>query len=84
MNYAELIEKLHKLPEAKQSTVFDFDDFLVERNESLQQKNKTLAKSPLADMMKNPLLVHGFTPMSREECNVRLVKTRPAHNSDES
>lgn len=73
MHYPELIEKLQKLPEAKQAAVFDFVDFLVERNEAMQQQNKTLAKSSLDDMMKNPLRVTGFAPLSREECNERRV-----------
>lgn len=69
MNYAELIEKLQKLPVDKQATVHDFVDFLVERNEAMQQKEKALANSSLADLMRNPLRVAGFTPLSREEAN---------------
>lgn len=69
MNYAELIEKLQKLSETKQATVLDFVNFLVERNEASLQENKILANSSLADLMRNPLRVAGFTPLSREEAN---------------
>jgi len=69
VNYAELIEKLQKLSETKQATVLDFVNFLVERNEASLQENKILANSSLADLMRNPLRVAGFTPLSREEAN---------------
>ena len=72
MSYAELIEKrLQTLPEAKQAEVFDFVEFLATRNLVEHNEEHTLAKSSLADMMKNPLQVPGFTPLSREEGNAR-------------
>lgn len=72
MSYAELIEKrLLTLPEDKQAEVFDFVEFLAARNQAERGEEHTLAKSPLADMMKNPLRVTGFTPLSRDEANAR-------------
>jgi hypothetical protein len=72
MSYTELIEKkLQTLPEAKQAEVFDFVEFLVARNQLEHHEEHALAKSALADMMKNPLRVLGFTPLSREEANAR-------------
>lgn len=72
MSYAELIEqRLLTLPEAKQAEVFDFVEFLAARNQAELQVENTFAKSSLADMMRNPLLVPGFTPLSREEANAR-------------
>ena len=69
MSYAELIEKLQTLPEAKQAEVFDFVKFLANRNQIERDRQKTLAESSLASMMKNPLIVANFTPLSREEAN---------------
>ena len=71
MSYAELIERLQTLPEAKQAEVFDFVEFLANRNQLEHDQQKTLAESSLATMMKNPLLVADFTPLSREEANAR-------------
>jgi len=72
MSYAELIEKrLKTLPDAKQAEVFDFVEFLATRNQVENNIEHALAKSSLVDMMKNPLLVPGFTPLSREEANAR-------------
>lgn len=71
MSYAQLIEKLQTLPEAKQAEVFDFVEFLASRNRTEPSQEPAIAKSPLADMMKNPLQVPGFTPLSREDANAR-------------
>ncbi|MFA6920780.1 MAG: DUF2281 domain-containing protein [Gallionella sp.] len=72
MTSAELIEKkLMTLPEAKQAEVFDFVEFLAARNQAERKEEHTFAKSSLADMMRNPLLVPGFIPLSREEANAR-------------
>jgi len=71
MSYAELIEKLQTLPEAKQAEVFDFVDFLANRNQVESKTEKTLAQSPLADLMKNPLIINDFTPLSRDEAHDR-------------
>ena len=71
MSYAELIERLQTLPEAKQAEVFDFVEFLANRNQLEHDQQKTLAESSLASMMKNPLLVADFTLLSREEANAR-------------
>ncbi len=69
MGYAELISRLQVLPQAKQAEVFDFVEFLVERNQAEQRGHKTLADSSLMALMKNPLRVSQFTPMTREEAN---------------
>lgn len=71
MSYAELIERLQTLPEAKQAEVFDFVEFLATRNQAERGEAHTLANSTLAEMMKNPLRVTGFTPLSRDEANAR-------------
>jgi len=71
MSYAELIERLQTLPEAKQAEVFDFVEFLANRNQVERDQQKTLAESSLASMMKNPLVIANFTPLSREEANDR-------------
>ena len=72
MGYAELIEKkLLTLPEAKQAEVFDFVEFLATRDQTERREEHSLANSSLAEMMKNPLLVTGFTPLSRDEANAR-------------
>ena len=72
MSYAELIEKkLKMLSVDKQAEVFDFVEFLAMRNQLEHNEADTLAKSPMGDMIKNPLQVPGFTPLSREEANAR-------------
>ncbi len=60
MSYAELIERLQTLPEAKQAEVFDFVEFLANRNQVERSQQKTLEESSLASMMKNPLVVANF------------------------
>lgn len=65
MNYAELIEKLQTLPEAKQAEVFDFVEFLANRNQIERGQQKTLAESPLVSLITNPLVVTDFTPLNR-------------------
>jgi len=71
MGYADLIRHLQALPESKQAEVFDFVEFLVERNQAALQAPKTLADSSLMAMLKNPFRVSQFTPMTREEANAR-------------
>ena len=71
MGYADLISRLQVLPEAKQAEVFDFVEFLVQRNQAEPQAIKTLADSSLAVLIKNPVRVSQFTPMTREEANAR-------------
>jgi len=71
MGYADLISRLQGLPETKQAEVFDFVEFLVQRNQAEQQAVKTLADSSLATMMKNPIRVSQFKPMTRDEANAR-------------
>lgn len=71
MSLAELIERLQTLPEAKQAEVFDFVEFLANRNPAAPKIEKTLADSPLAEFMKSPLTVDEFTPLSRDEAHER-------------
>jgi len=72
MSYAELIEqRLLTLSEAKQAEVFDFVEFLATRNQAERNEDQVSAKSALNNMMRNPLKVNGFTPLSREEANAR-------------
>ncbi|RFO98572.1 hypothetical protein DIC66_01415 [Rhodoferax lacus] len=71
MGYADLIRQLQALPEAKQADVFDFVELLVKQNQTVQPKAGTLAQSPLAKWILNPLVVNDFKPLSREEANER-------------
>lgn len=71
MGYADLIRRLQALPEAKQAEVFDFVEFLMQRNQVEQQAVHTLADSTLAAMMTQPIRVSQFTPLSRDEANAR-------------
>lgn len=71
MGYADLIRRLQALPEAKQAEVFDFVEFLVQRNQGEPQAVHTLADSSLAAMMTHPIRVKQFTPLSRDEANAR-------------
>lgn len=71
MGYAELIHTLEQLPEDKQAEVLDFAKFLVQKNQKEEIKPKTLAESSLAELMRNPLSVPDFKPLSREEANAR-------------
>jgi hypothetical protein len=72
MSYAALIEKkLLALPVDKQAEVFDFVEFLAARNQVEAGEDHMLVNSTLADMMRNPLRVNGFTPLSRDEANAR-------------
>lgn len=71
MSYAELIEKLQALPEAKQAEVFDFIEFLANRNQVRPSQDKTLAESSLASLITQPQAVADFGPLSRDEANAR-------------
>lgn len=71
MGYADLISRLQELPETKQVEVFDFVEFLVQRNQAEHQAVKTLANSSLAAMMKTPIRVSHFTPLTRDDANAR-------------
>ncbi|MEQ1530164.1 MAG: DUF2281 domain-containing protein [Methylococcales bacterium] len=71
MSYAELIEQLQGLPEAKQVEVFDFVAFLANRNPVGLANEKTLTDSLLAELIRHPINVDEFTPLSREEANDR-------------
>jgi hypothetical protein len=51
--------------------VFDFVEFLVQRNQGEPQAAPTLADSSLAAMMAHPIQAHPFTPLSRNEVNAR-------------
>ena len=44
MSYAQLIEKLQALPEAKQAEVFDFVEFLASRTQTERSEEPTIAK----------------------------------------
>lgn len=71
MSFAELIEHLQALPQAKQAEVFDFVEFLAARSREETTPGKTLAESSLAQWINNPLRVDRFTPLSRDEANAR-------------
>lgn len=71
MGYAELIETLQQLPEDKQVEVMDFAQFLLQQVQQQDERPRTLAESALAELMRNPLSVHDFKPLSREEANAR-------------
>lgn len=71
MDYPALIDKLQSLSEDKQATVFDFVEFLHSRYQVSCHQEQNLTNSSLATLLKNPLLVNDFKPMSREEANER-------------
>lgn len=71
MGYADLIRHLQALPETKQAEVFDFVAFLVQQNQAVQAPGGTLAQSPLAKWILNPVVVPAFKPLSRDEANER-------------
>lgn len=71
MGYAELISSLQVLPEAKQAEVFDFVAFLLQRNQAVSAPATTLAQSPLAYWINNPIIMPNFTPLSRDDANAR-------------
>jgi hypothetical protein len=71
MGYADLIRHLQGLPEAQQAEVFELVQHLVQKNQATQHKAGTLAQSSLAELMRSPILVDSFTPLSREEANER-------------
>ena len=71
MGYAELISSLQVLPAAKRAEVFDFVEFLLQRNQTVPGPTGSLAQSPLAQWINNPVVVPNFKPMSRDEANER-------------
>ena len=71
MGYADLISRMQILPEDKQAEVFDFVEFLVQRNQVVPEQAPTLAQSSLAELMRHPIRVADFKPMSRDEANER-------------
>ena len=74
MSHAELIRRLQALPAAQQAEVHDFVELLANRQAAAQRAAAaptTLSKSPLAAWLDKPLVVPGFTPLSREEANAR-------------
>ena len=74
MSHAELIRRLQALPAAQQAEVYDFVEFLASRQAAVQRDAPapaTLSQTPLAAWLDKPLLVPGFTPLSREEANER-------------
>ena len=73
MSYAELIQRLQALPAAQQAEVFDFVEFLASRQAAAgaAEAPSTLSQTPLAAWLDKPLVVPGFTPLSRDEANER-------------
>lgn len=71
MSYAELIEKLQSLPADKQFEVIDFVDFLASRTKHATLAEGNKPQSALSNLRAKPLTVRDFSPMSREEANVR-------------
>jgi Protein of unknown function (DUF2281) len=71
MGYAELISRLQVLPEAKQAEVFDFVEFLASREVMVAPAPLTLGQTSWAELLKNPMRIPDFTPLSREEANER-------------
>jgi len=72
MSHAELIRRLQTLPAAQQAEVYDFVEFLANRQTAAERAAPTtLSQSPLAAWLDKPLVVPGFTPLSREEANER-------------
>ncbi len=71
MGYAELIHNLEQLPEDKQAEVFDFAEFLVQKNQVTPKPVTTLGETSWAELLKNPIRIPNFVPLSRDEANER-------------
>ena len=71
MGFAELIEQIQTLPEAKRTEVCDFVAFLAKRHRVETDGDKTLADSSLAEFIGNPIQADDFKPLSRDEANAR-------------
>ena len=67
MDYEKLLLQIRALPPAQQNTVSDFIEFLLSRYVSEPRKHTTLAESPLAELIKNPLQADDYQPVSRGE-----------------
>ena len=68
MSHADLIRRLQTLPSAQQAEVVDFVEFLASRHAAALRAAgapATLSQSPLAAWLDKPLVVPGFTPLSR-------------------
>ena len=71
MGYADLISRMQVLPEDKQAAVFDFVEFLVQRNQPAAKPATTLGETSWAELLKNPARIPHFKPLSRDEANER-------------
>lgn len=71
MGYADLVNRMQVLPEEKQAEVFDFVEFLVQRNQVAPKPATTLGKISWAELLKNPIRIPNFVPLSRDEVNER-------------
>lgn len=71
MGYADLINRMQVLPEEKQAEVFDFVEFLVQRNQVAPKPAITLGETSWAELLKNPIRIPNFVPLSRDEVNER-------------
>jgi hypothetical protein len=74
MSPGELIRRLEALPAAQQAEVVDFVAFLANRQAAAERSATAapkLSQTPLAAWLDKPLVVPGFTPLSREEANER-------------
>lgn len=71
MGYAELIEKMQNLPSEKKSEVLDFVEFLASRTRPPAAEESAQPKSALSEWRAHPFSVPDFSPMSREETNIR-------------
>jgi hypothetical protein len=71
MGYADLISSMQVLPKDKQAEVFDFVEFLVQRNRAVQKPAPTLAQTSLVHWISDPVVVPNFKPFTRDEANAR-------------
>jgi hypothetical protein len=69
MGYDMLIDLLDQLPEEKRREVYDFAAFISQRDGV--ENNAKPTRYSLADKIRNPLLVDGFVPLSRDEIYAR-------------
>ena len=71
MGYADLIPRLQALPEEKRAEVLDYLAFVEQRNQATPKSAITLGETSWAELLKNPIRIPNFVPLSRDEANER-------------
>jgi len=71
MGYADFGPRLQALPEEKRAEVLDFLAFVEQRNQAATKLATTLGETSWAELLKNPIRIPNFVPLSRDEANER-------------